>query len=67
MIPQVYILLGKDCLEAVGYILHIKIAINHQSNLYTMLQTKNSTISSIVTGILNIYNNATKNVTNNRK
>ena len=65
--PQAYKLIGKDCLEAVGYILHTTIAINHQSNHYTMLQTKNSTISSIVIGILNMYKKATKSVANNRK
>ena len=64
---QVYKLIGKDCLEAVGQILYTTIAINQQSNHHTIMQTKTSTISSIVIIILNMYKEATKNVTKNRK
>ena len=67
MIPQVYILLGKDCLEAVGRIVHSTIVMNQNSNQHTMIQSKTSTISSIVIGLLNIYKEATKNMTKNRK
>ena len=41
--PQVYKLIGKDCLEAVGQILHTKIAIKQQSNHHKMIQTKTTT------------------------
>ena len=62
-----YKLIGENFLEAVGQILRTKIAINQQSNHNKTIQTKTSIILSIVIGILNIYKEATKNVTKKRK
>ena len=64
---QVYKLIGKDFMEAVDQILNNTIAINQQSKHHTMIQTKTSTVSSIVIDILNIYKEATNSVTKNRK
>ena len=55
-----YKLIGKKFLEAVGKILRSTIAINQQSNHNKTIQTKTSIISSIITGILNIYKEAKK-------